>query len=223
MIQDQVPWSYSSRAAELLGRSSSVIDLDTGGGERLLDLQSDWPKRVVATEHYPPNLKLATERLSPFGVPVLDVHLTDTGLLPLADGEFDLVLNRHASFNADEVARILAPGGVFLTEQIHALWAQDLLAVFNAKPPWPNDTLEEHVARLKAAGLTIANAQDWSGRLSFTDVGAIVYYLKAVPWLVPGFSVETHSQDLLALQRRLESGAGLVFEAREYLVEAHKG
>ena len=223
MIHDQIPWSYSSKAAELLRQSSSVIDLDTGGGERLMDLQADWPKIVVATEHYPPNFKLATERLSPLGVQVLDVVLTETGPLPFPDGEFGLVLNRHASFNADEVARILAVGGVFLTEQIHALWAHDLLAAFDARPPWPDDTLEEHIARLKAAGLTIVNAQDWSGRLCFTDVGAIVYYLKAVPWLVPGFSVGTHSQALLTLQRRLESGAGLVFEAREYLVEAHKG
>jgi SAM-dependent methyltransferase len=223
MIEDQAPWSYSSRAAELLRQSSSVIDLDTGGGERFLALRADWPRKVVATEHYPPNLKLATERLAPFGVQVLDVRLTDTGLVPLADGEFDLVLNRHAGFNAEEVARILAPGGVFLSEQIHGLWAYDLLAAFDAKPQWPQDTLEEDVPRLEAAGLTIVNAQDWSGRLCFTDVGAIVYYLKAVPWLVPGFSVETHSHYLRMLQRRLESGSGLVFVARKYLVEAHKG
>jgi hypothetical protein len=40
---------------------------------------------------------------------------------------------------------------------------------------------------------------------------------------VPGFSVETHSQHLLALQRRLESRGSLAFVARKYLIEAHKG
>ena len=29
------PWSYMDRAAALMGRSSSVVDLDTGGGEKL--------------------------------------------------------------------------------------------------------------------------------------------------------------------------------------------
>jgi SAM-dependent methyltransferase len=222
MIEDQAPWSYSSRAAELMRQSASVIDLDTGGGERFLALRAHWPKKVVATENYPPNFRLATERLSPFGAQVLDVRLTDTGLMPFADGEFDLVLNRHAGFNAEEVARILAPGGVFLTRQIHGLWAYDLLAAFDAKPQWPEATLEKYVPRLKVGGLTIVNAQEWSGRLCFTDVGAIVYYLKAVPWLVPGFSVETHKEHLLALQRRLESGEGLAFVARKYLIEARK-
>lgn len=37
----------------------------------------------------------------------------------------------------------------------------------------------------------------------------IVYYLKAVPWLVDGFSVETHLPHLLALQGQLERGWSL--------------
>ena len=222
MIEDQAPWSYSSRAAELMRQASAVIDLGTGGGERFLKLQPYWPRKVAVTENYPPNFRLATERLSPLGVRVVDVPLTDTDPMPFADGEFDLVLNRHAGFNAREVARILAPGGAFLTQQIHGLWAYDLLAVFGAKPQWPESTPEKYVPQLKAAGLTVTQSQEWSGQLSFTDVGAIVYYLRAVPWLVPGFSVATHSEQLLTLQRRLESGERLAFVARKYLLEARK-
>jgi SAM-dependent methyltransferase len=222
MIEEQAPWSYSSRAAELMHQASSVVDLGTGGGERLLKLQNSWPEKVVVTEEYPPNFRLATERLSPFGVQVVDVPLTDVDPMPFSNGEFDLVLNRHSGFNTKDVARILAPGGTFLTQQVHGLWAYDLLAVFGAKPQWPDSTLEKYVPQLKAAGLTIVNTQEWSGQLSFTDVGAIVYYLKAVPWLVPGFSVDTHSKYLLTLQRRLESGESLAFTARKYLIEAHK-
>ena len=199
-----------------------MIDLGTGGGERFLNHQEYWPKKVVATEDYPPNIRLATERLSPFGAQVVEVRLTDHDRMPFANNEFDLVLNRHSGFNAKEVARILAPDGAFLTQQIHGSWAYDLLAAFDAKPQWPEATLEKYVPQLKAAGLTIANTQEWSGRLSFTDVGAIVYYLKAVPWLVPGFSVDTHSKHLLTLQHRLESGESLTFVARKYLIEAHK-
>jgi len=222
MMEEQAPWSYTSRAAELMRQASSVVDMGTGGGERLLKLQEFWPGKIVATENHPPNFRLATERLSPFGVRVVDVQLTDLDPMPFRNGEFDLVLNRHSGLNAREVARILAPGGTFLTQKIHGLWAYDLMAVFDAKPQWPDSTPDKYVPQLKAAGLTIINTQEWSGRLSFTDVGAIVYYLKAVPWLVPGFSVETHSEYLLNLQHRLESGEGLSFSTRKYLIEAHK-
>ena len=223
MLEEQAPWSYSSQAAELMRRSLYVIDLGTGGGERFQKLQEYWPKKVVATEEYLPNLKLATERLSPLGAKVVDVRLTDYDPMPFADSEFDLVLNHHSAFNPHEVARILAPGGTFLTQQVHGLWAYDLLAAFDAKPQWPEATLEKYAPQLKAAGLTIINADEWSGQLSFTDVGAIVYYLKAVPWLVPGFSVETHLKHLFKLQGRLDSGDELAFVARKYLIEARKG
>lgn len=223
MLEEQPPWSYLSRSAELMRGVSSVVDLGTGGGERLLKLREHWPERVVVTEDYAPNVKLAAERLSPFGVQVVDVPLSDDGSMPFADGEFNLVLNRHSGLNAREVARILAPRGSFLTQQIHGSWAHDLLAVFGAEPQWPESTLETYVPRLQAAGLTVVDAQDWAGQITFTDVGAIVYYLMAVPWLVPGFAVAAHSEQLLVLHSRLEKGDSLTFVAGKYLIEARKG
>lgn len=222
MFEEKTPWSYSSRAAELLRRCSSVIDLGTGGGERFLELQEFWPEEVVATEEYAPNLKLARERLVPMGAKIVNVRLTDSDPTPFSDCEFDLVLNRHSAFNPNEVARILAPGGTFLTQQVHGLWVCDLLAAFDVKPQWPGSTLERVAAQLRTTGLTILNAEEWSGQLAFADVGAVVYYLKAVPWLVPGFSVETHVEHLLRLQRRLDSGDDLAFTARKFLIEARK-
>jgi SAM-dependent methyltransferase len=222
MFEEQPPWSYMSQAAALLQQSSAVLDMGTGGGERLLDLKAHWPNKVVVTEDYPPNYKLATDRLTPFGVRVEAVTLTDSDPMPFADGEFDLVLNRHSGFNCAEVARVLAPGGTFFTQQIHGLWAQDLLAAFDVAPQWPRATLTNNVPKLEAAGLTVVNAEQWAGKFTFSDVGAIVFYLKAIPWLVPGFSVETHLDPLLSLQKRLEAGEQLSFEAGKYLIEARK-
>lgn len=222
MLEDSPPWSYLARAAALMNGARSVLDLDTGGGERFLSLQAHWPPKVVVTEGWPSNFTLASERLTPLGITVVNVQVTEDNLLPFAAGEFDLVLNRHAAFNAAEVARILAPGGAFLTQQVHGRWAEDLLAAFDAKPEQPDDAPEKHVLRLEATGLTIVTAQEWQGRLQFTDVDAIVYYLKAVPWLVSGFTVASHLPYLLKLQSRLEAGEALTFTARKYLLAARK-
>jgi ubiquinone/menaquinone biosynthesis C-methylase UbiE len=222
MLEEQPDWSYPARAIELMKQSSSVIDLDTGGGERFMELREHWPPKVVVTENYEPNFKLVTERLVPLGVQVLQIRVSDFDPMPFRDQEFDLVLNRHAPFNSSEVARILSHAGTFLTQQVHGLWAQDLLAAFDAKPQWPEATLDKYVPRLEQAGLEIIDTQDWSGRLMFTDVGAIVYYLKAVPWLVPGFSVETHLKYLLKLQKQLDNHEPLSFVSKRYLIEARK-
>lgn len=222
MIEEEPNWSYSDRAIELMKQSSSVVDLDTGGGERLLELREYWCNKVVATEGYLPNFKLATERLSPFGVNVLNIQLTDFAPMPFDDGEFDLVLNRHSAFNPDGVARIVSVGGTFLTQQVHGLWAIDLLAAFDAKPQWADATPEKYLPRLKSAGFEIINSQEWTGKLTFTDVGAVVYYLKAVPWLVPNFSLENHLKYLLNLQSKIENKESLSFIAKKYLIEASK-
>lgn len=215
--QNGPPWSYSARAAELLEGCSSVLDLGTAGGERLLELRDHWPAHVTATEEHPPNYHLALQRLAPLGVRVVGVRLTDDALMPFSDGEFDLVLNRHSAFNCAEVARVLAPGGTFLTQQVHGRNLEDLQAHFGAAPQWPDATPAKYVPRLQTAGMRIVDLREWSGWVEFADVGALVYYLKAVPWLVPGFSVASHAE---ALQRLETLGVPLRFSARSYLLEA---
>ena len=222
MVEEEPPWSYMARAAEILQNAASVLDMGTGGGERFLKLREHWPAKVVVTEDYLPNVRLARERLTPLGVRVEVVDLSRHSALPFVDAEFGVVLNRHSGFNAAEVARILTPGGTFLTQQVDGWWAHDLMAVFGVQPQWPDAALANNVAWLKDAGLMIITAEDWSGAFTFSDVGAIVYYLKAVPWLVPGFSVATHLDGLLTLQARLEKEGELRFAAKKFLIEAQK-
>jgi SAM-dependent methyltransferase len=222
MVEDQPPWSYRARAGALMRQSGAVLDMETGGGERLLAMRAAWPDRVIVTEGYPPNVALAQARLGPLGVRVIHGSLASDGALPLADGAVDLVLNRHATLVCDEIARVLAPGGTFLTQQIHGLWAQDLLAFFDVEPQWAHDTPAYYVPRLERAGFEIIQHRDWQGDLIFKDVGALVYYLRAVPWLVPGFSVTTHTAYLLRLQAEIEEKGRLVYEARKFLIEARK-
>ena len=220
MTEEQPPWSYLDRAEALMRRASAVLDMGTGGGERLLKLRAAWPAQVVVTEEYPPNVQLAAARLKPLGGQVVQVPLSGDDLMPFASGRFDLILNRHSGLNCAEGARLLAPGGVFLTQQVHGLWAQDLLAEFGAAPQWPESKPEYYLPKLKAAGLAIERAETWQGQLIFHDLGALVYYLHAVPWLVPGFSVTRHIDNLLRLHQRLQEQGQLVFQARKYLIEA---
>lgn len=222
MVEEKEPWSYQQRVAERMQRAGSVLDQGTGGGERLLALRSFWPPRIAATEDYPPNLRLASGRLAPFGVEVKQAELHLTSKLPYTDGEFDLVINRHSGFNFSETARILSPGGTFLTQQIHGMWAFDLMAVFGAKPKWPFSTPGFACQGCTDAGVEVVDTQTWSGQFSFTDVGAIVYYLKAVPWLVDQFSVDSHLDGLIALQEKVEGGEVLSFWAGKYMIEAVK-
>ena len=62
--------------------------------------------------------------------------------------------------------------------------------------------------------------RSWTGRHTFFDVGALVYFLRAIPWVAPGFSVEGKLAALKGLQRRLDRGDTLSFSIARFLVEA---
>ncbi|GLQ57130.1 class I SAM-dependent methyltransferase [Devosia nitrariae] len=220
IVEDSPPWDYLGMAQALMPSSASMLDVDTGGGERLLDLRDHWPAKVVASEGYPPNVAVARERLTPFGVEVVEMDANSPRYDGLSDNQFDLVINRHGAFNAAELTRILTRGGVFLTQQVHGLSTLDLLAHFAATSKFPDATYENATEKQRSAGLQITGGADWTGAFVVRDVGALVYYLKALPWLVPDFSVETHFVELLALQQWLEGGEQLVFGKRLYWLEA---
>ena len=60
--EEHPPWSYEDLAREALYGARSAVDLGTGGGERLSTLADVFPKRMFATEAYPPNAKIARAR-----------------------------------------------------------------------------------------------------------------------------------------------------------------
>ena len=220
--EEQPPWDYVDQVRALLPASTALLDLGTGGGERLLSLRDLWPARVAVTEGYAPNLRLARERLEPLGVQVVHSETAIDDLLPFEDERFDLVINRHSGMNVVEVERVLAPGGTFLTQQVDGTNLADLSAAFDTEQPWTWFTLDWLLSQIAETSLIVEQAQAWEGKTRFHNVGALVYFLKAVPWTVEGFSVETHLAYLLKLQDRLEREGRLVFTAKSMIVRAHK-
>jgi len=113
------------------------------------------------------------------------------GLLPFGDGVFDLVINKHESFRGDEVARVLAPGGTFVTQQVDYHSYDELYQLLGLDlPPQPDTWLPLAASQLTAAGLTIVTTAAGRQRRHFDHVGAVIYYLKIVDWAVPEYSLD---------------------------------
>ena len=221
--EQKPPWSYDALARDVLRGSRTAVDLGTGGGEVLAQLADSFSGRVVATEAHRPNWAVARERLAPAGVSVVAYAADETtSVLPFGDATFDAVLDRHEAYDAREVARVLAPGGAFLTQQVDGRSHADLLGWFGTEPHWPGVTVDRLAADLVGAGLDIELARSWWGTISFFDVGALVYYLRAIPWEVPDFSVERFRPELLGLQRRLDEGGALRFDEGRFVIRARK-
>lgn len=220
VMEPNPPWDYVKISKKLIKKSNSVLDMETGGGE-IFSSFAPFPKHAVAYEGYKLNIPIAKKRLQPLGVKV--VECGSINKLPFKDEEFDLVLNRHGAINAKEIYRILKKKGVFFTQQVTGSEdLQDLVKEFGAKRKFSNITLEGYKKQLKNAGFKIREAKKWKSKKIFKDVGAIVYYLKAIPWVVQGFSVEKNITDLKKLQKKLEKNKRLAFETARFMILAQK-
>lgn len=217
--EENPPWDYDREAKKLVRNATAVLDMGTGGGE-ILSTLGPFPKHTIATEGWLPNVPVARKKLEPLGVKI--VAIDESGKLPFKNDEFDLVLNRHSAFDRREVFRTLQKDGIFFTQQVSGNNLQDLIEEFRGDTQSKDKNAEIEKRQLEKVGFKVEIAKDWKGKAEFKEVGAIVYFLKAIPWVVKDFSVDAYLPILKKLQTKADSGKKLVFKETRFLIRARK-
>ena len=218
---DDLPWSFPERIAHYRKDSFRLLDIDTGGGEFLLALGH--PHELTsATEGYPPNVELCRQTLTALGIDFREV--TDYANMPFADESFDLIINRHGSFDAGELYRILKPNGLFLTQQVGSLNDRELVEFLlpDAPIPFPENDLSQQTALLANAGFSIIEQDEAVRPISFTDVGALVWFAKVIPWEFIDFSVEKCYDRLLAAEKVIRENGHIDGRIHRFYIAAQK-
>ena len=228
LVADDPPWDFDQVCLDAMAESSSCLDMGTGGGERLIELidrlsQARPPGQpgptITATEGWEPNVPLATSALEDYEVDVARYDSDHHPEMPFDDGAFDLVMNRHESYDIAEVARVLAPGGMFLTQQVDGTEAQEFRDLFGGGLGDLSQQLEPCRDRVEGESLTIEAARKWQGTMRFTDVEAVIEYLAYIPWDVPGFSV---MPNLAVLGRLAKSSDPIEVTQKRFLIVARR-
>lgn len=207
-VEEPLPWDYAGVVARYLQDASTMLDMGTGDGSKLLRL-GPLPALTVAYEEWASTIPAAARILRLAGVPLVrcqaSVENTDRSgaersALPFRDGSFDLVVNRHECFSSADVHRILRPGGVFVTQQVGAGQHGELRELLGlAAPDLGRWDLGEAWRQVEEAGLVVVDGGEASIEARCTDVGALVAYLRTVPWQVPEFSVARYRERLYVL------------------------
>ncbi len=218
-IRPQVTWEYTGLVRDAIRDVDSLLDMDTGGGEFLLSLQP-LPPRTAATESYLPNVPVAKQNLEPLGVRVVAPESDDH--LPFPDAYFDLIINRHGAFSASEIARTLRAGRRFITQQVGGQTNARLHELLEGKPKQSDWDLATAVSQLADAGMHVLEQHEAFPITRYRDIGAIVYYLKAVAWEIPDFSVEQYFDRLVAIHRMMERDGHVDIPFHHFLIVAEK-
>jgi SAM-dependent methyltransferase len=214
-------WNYPAWARNRMAGSTAMLDLDTGGGEYLSSL-SPFPAYVWATESYPPNIPVAKNRLEPQGVQVISDYC-DTAI-PLPDASLDLILNRHGSYSEAELMRLLKPGGIFLTEQVGGENDIQLNQLLQDKIEFQYSywTKERITQQLISVGFELVTVKEEYPIAEFVDIGAVVFYLRIIPWQIADFDVNKVRDKLNAIHMDILQKGPLQVRDHRILVEARR-
>lgn len=223
--EERPPWGYQTLVAGRLGAVASVLDVQTGGGEVLagaLVRAAKAPGLVVATESWPPNLEVARSRLAAFGATV--EAAPDDAPLPFPDAGFELVVSRHPTVTIwDEIARVLSPGGSYLSQQVGPGTNRELTDfLMGPQPVGDARDPERHRRRAEAAGLQVVTLEPVRLRAEFFDIGAVVWFLRKVIWTVRDFSVARYQEPLRRLDAQIRRDGSFRTTVTRFLIEARK-
>jgi SAM-dependent methyltransferase len=227
--EERPPWGYAgligARMAALANvPAAAALDLQTGGGEVLATIPAG-PPTLVATDSWPPNVEVARRNLALLGARVvaLDNEYVD---LPFDDAAFDLVVCRHPiGVRWDEISRVLKPGGTYLSQDVgHGSVAELTEFMMGPQPQVDGPTRDPQwsVMAAQEAGLAVVDVREFRGRMEFYDVAAVVYFLRKVIWIVPGFTEDAYRDRLRALHERIESTGPFIATSVRFLFEARK-
>ncbi len=219
--EDDLPWDYKDIIDRYLTDDMKLLDYDTGGGEFLLSLGHPY-RNTAATEGYPPNVELCKETLLPLGIDFRPCG--DEKAVPFPDNSFDIVINRHGSFDPGETFRVIKPEGLFITQQVGARNDRELVEMVlpGTACPFPEMELSIQRDKLERAGFDIIRAEEAFKPIRFYDVGAFVWFARVIEWEFPEFSVTKCLDRLLAMQERIDADGRVEGTIHRYLIVARK-
>jgi SAM-dependent methyltransferase len=228
--EERPRWGYSRLLADRIGRAEAVLDVETGGGEVLAEAlrtsgqrtSGHRPAVVAATESWPPNIEIARRNLAPYGGVVAEV--ADDADLPFPPESFGLVVSRHpVEVLWSEIARLLKPGGTYLSQQVGAGTNRELYDfMMGPQPVDSSRSSQAAAAEATAAGLDVVDLQEQALRVEFFDVAAVVHFLRKVLWTVPGFTVAGYSEPLARMHEHIRANGAFVCHSQRFLIEARK-
>ncbi len=219
---EALPWNYTGTVNKYLSPDLELLDMGTGGGEFLLSLNHPCEKTSV-TEGWQPNIELLKRKLVPLGINLAPI--ADDDIIDYDDNSFDIILNKHESFNVNEVKRVLKPNGVFITQQVGGENGNRLsnMLIPDFQPKYRNLNLRNIQHELNDSGFEIVFADEYFPYQKFFNMKGLIYYAKVIEWEFPAFNVKDNFEQLLDAYKELTlNGYILNYEHRFIIVAYNK-
>ena len=206
-----VPWEYHEVVLRYLRPSDAVLDIGTGGGERLRDLAGAFGSGL-GIDLDPAMVRFATENSA---VPNLSFRVCSDRLESVPE-TFDVIISRHAPFDLGAVAAHLRPGGYFITQQVGERNMACVKAALG-RPPEPPAIQRGSFA---VGGLRLLAFLEYDVEYVVRDIESLVFWLNALDLEHADIDGQSALADAAALNRILAGNVakrGFVTNEHRYL------
>ncbi len=180
-------WDFSREVLQRCQPTALMLDIGTGGGEAVLQYASQ-TLLLIGIDHSVAMIEKAKENL--VSSPHRNVRFfhMDSFALVFPNEFFDLVTSRHAPFDPWEVARVLKPGGVFLSQQVSEHDKYKLKNAFGRGQCYGDEDgvlRDSYLRELQAAGLAV-EVREYDAEEYYQSVQDLLFLLSHTP-IIPAF------------------------------------
>ena len=146
-------WELYDELNKVITFDSVVLDLGTGGGEKVL---KNFPKckQIIATDYSPEMIKTANENLKKSGRNDVVFKVMDNLKMDTQNDYFDIVVARHTCTDATQIYKTLKKGGKLLIRGVDKLDCWALKMIFGKGTGFDN---EKPISLIDYENITKAN------------------------------------------------------------------
>lgn len=202
-----------------------MLDIGTGGGEAILSIAEDalllvgidLAQGMIETAQH--NLQ-ATDGHSN----VRFLHM-DAEKLAFPDYFFNVVSSRHSRFSASEVFRVLAQGGIFLTQQVSEHDKSNISEAFGRGQSLgiqPGTLMERYKHELQIAGFHDIQAREYNVVEHYATPEDLMFLLTHAP-IIPDFGkVDTDFERFQQFVNEHRDEKGIHTNSARFMITARK-
>jgi SAM-dependent methyltransferase len=222
--REPVPWDYAEVVARFMRPADAVLDIGTGGGERLLAL-AERCRSAVGVDPDPEMIRVA--RANAENAPNVAFEPGSAERLGSLGGRrFDLVLTRHAPVCVPELDRVTKPGGYFICQGIGVRNMENIRQAFETGSGTRSaEERRSQLAEFSQRGWRLVANAEYDVRYWVHDIASLIFWFKAIAGAneVPSdFDVAAHHEVINTLIRRFGTPRGLATNEHRTLLVVRK-
>lgn len=123
-------WNLYKELNKITTKDSKILDLGTGGGEKLLEFFPDC-QEILGTDYSPEMIKTANKNLKNSQRKNISFEVMDNLNMTTKDNYYDIVVARHTVIDANQIYKTLKKDGKLLLRGVDKLDCWSLKLLFN--------------------------------------------------------------------------------------------